>query len=81
MLKFYLTTVVIYAIIISSMAKMFRNAVKENGWLDEEKKSTESKFTMLFCLSAVPILRILVIICIYMMAMHGPDDNFWKKND
>lgn len=82
MLKFYLTTVAIYAIIILSMCKMFKSAINENGWFkDEEKETGENKWTMLFCLSAVPIIRLLIVISIYMIAMHGPDDDFWKKND
>ena len=68
MLKFYLTTVVIYMIIIYCMCSIFKNSIRAKGWTCEEKRV--NKFRMLFTLSAVPILRFGVLILIFYMATH-----------
>lgn len=80
MLNFYFTTVAIYAIIIASITRLFKDAIQKNGWLDDVEEREISKWTMLFLLSSLPVLRLIIVIGIYMMAMHGPDDDFWKKN-
>lgn len=68
MLKFYFSTVAIYAIIILSAARMMKDKIRENGWLDGVKKTDESKMTALFMVSAVPVFRLLMVLAIFAMA-------------
>lgn len=76
MLKFYLTTVVIYMIIIYCTCSIFKDGIKAKGWISEGKRG--SKFGALFTLSAVPILRLGVIILIFYMATHTKEEfNKW----
>lgn len=80
MLKFYFSTVVIYAIIILSAVRMTKDKIIENGWLDGVKANGD-KWTTLFCFSAVPVIRIILIVSIFMMASKRKDDDFWNKKD
>ena len=64
MLKFYLTTVVIWMIIIYCTLFIFQDRLVKRGVLKKnvEKKFLSSKETLfvLFVLAAVPIIRLLV---------------------
>lgn len=64
MLQFYLSSVAIYAIIISCVSKIFKNKFKENTEYLYGEDSNRAKLTdrlvNLFVLSAVPILRLLI---------------------
>lgn len=56
MLKFYLTTIIIYAIIILSTAKILSPMINQNGWLESPKYEFDmSKNLVLFCISAIPL--------------------------
>ena len=72
MLKFYLSTIIIYAIVILSVCNIFYEPIKDNGWFNDIKYnfSHMPKYTVLFCISAIPVLRILMIIGIIYMAFN-----------
>ena len=67
MLKFYLTTVVIWMIILQSTFSLFGDAVRKKIGVNETKKAGLIKrLNILFVLAAVPIIRlILEIVFIY----------------
>lgn len=66
MLRVYLTSVLIYMIIIFSIVYVGQYKIKENGWLDDKKKKGNA-FISLFCLSAIPILRMAVVAAMFVM--------------
>lgn len=79
MLKFYLTTVVIWMIIIYCTAAMFENAIDKKlatlpTYKENKKSSLFKKFRALFILAAIPIVRlIIVIVLIYIAACKQED--------
>lgn len=75
MLKFYLTTVVIWMIIIYCTAVMFKSGIRKKISKDETKKtSLFGKLTILFPLAAVPIIRVFVVIIIIYIATCKQED-------
>lgn len=67
MLKIYISSVVIWMVIIYCAIKIFGSKIKENGWLGENNTNIVKRITSLFILSAIPILRLLVFaVLIYM---------------
>ena len=66
MLRIYLTSVLIYMIIIYALVYIGQYKIKENGWIDAEKKKGNPWVT-LFCLAAVPLFRVVCIIALIMM--------------
>lgn len=74
MLKAYLQSIVIFAIIILCIGKIFKRDIQENGWVEGTKKADIDRYMALFILSAVPIFRLFVIWAIFHMA-------FTKKSD
>lgn len=82
MLKFYLTTVIIYMIIISCTTEIFKEAIKKKiGKEDGKKASLFKRLSTLFVLSAVPIIRlIVVVVLIYIATCKQKDfDELMKK--
>lgn len=73
MLKFYLTTVVIWMIIIYAMAQIFKEGIKEKGWIKEDKSTKKGRFSILFTLAAVPIIRLFVCVLFIYMCSHTPE--------
>ena len=69
MLDMYLTSVLVYMIIIYCMCGIFANSMRDNGWASNETVKTNT-WVALFMLSAVPILRIAAIVLIFYMATH-----------
>lgn len=68
MLKFYLTSVLIFAIIMFCSILLVSKNLKENGWIDETKKgSVFLAILYLFAMSAIPIIRVIIIAGLFMM--------------
>ena len=84
MLKFYLTTVVIWMIIIDSIILLTKDMIVKNGWLDgaQSKKNRIKSFTGLFCLSAVPIFRFFVAIMLVVMSAKTKEEiDIWTTSN
>ena len=77
MLKFYLTTVVIWMIIIWATVQMFGSAIREKGWIKEDKSTKKGRFSILFTLAAVPIIRLFVCLIIIFMSAYTPEQ--WQE--
>lgn len=72
MLKFYFSTVIIYAICIWATTKIFGDQFKKNLLRITEKepeKSNINKYKGLFILSAIPVIRFATILIIIWIAL------------
>lgn len=79
MLTFYLSTVVIWMIIILSLILILVEPIDKNGWLiDVNKKGSIKDVVHLFLISTVPILRFALVIILIMMASIT-EEEFYKK--
>lgn len=70
MLRIYLTSVLIYMIIIYCESKMFKDNIYKNGWLDNTEKKKNNKLGALFCMSAIPIIRTIIVITFCVMFIY-----------
>lgn len=73
MLKLYLTTIVVWMIIIYATAKLLGPAIKEKGWIKGDSSTKRESFSILFTLAAVPIVRALVWMFLLFMCAHTPE--------
>lgn len=69
MLKFYLTTIIVYMILLYCEVKVFKNDIIKNGWGTEGKKDMGA-FTILFCYSAIPLFRFVIAVFLLVMAIY-----------
>lgn len=80
MLTFYLSTVVIWMIVIYSISKIFKPQIVENGWVDGNK-SKGNLIVNLFTLAAVPFLRLVGgILIIAMAGVTKQQFEEWRKS-
>lgn len=81
MLTFYLSTVVIWMIIIESIVFIYKKQIKKNGWITKKKKGNFIKeICTLFAIAAVPILRVVFAIIVIMMGnMTKEKFNEWAE--
>lgn len=78
MLKIYLTSVIIYMIIIYCTCQIFKDAIRSKGWINEKRNG--SKLGILFTLSAVPVLRFFIILLVIYMSTHTKEEyEKWYK--
>ena len=74
MLEFYLMTVIIYVCAIYGLLYLFSERIYENNWTNVARKtSTDPRIILLF-LSAVPILRLVIVLCIIYMTTHTKEE-------
>ena len=82
MLKFYLTSVLIYMIIIYCESKMFKDDICKNGWLNNMEKKKNNKIGTLFCMSAIPIIRVIIVIMFCVMFIYPKEKvNAWIEEN
>jgi len=75
MLKFYLTTVIVWMIIINSITIIFKDALnKKIGVTKTNKAGFIQRTNTLFALSAIPIIRLGVAIIIIYIATCKQED-------
>lgn len=73
MIKIYLASVIIYMIIIYCTIFIFNDSMKDKGWGTTAQRKV-NRLTVLFCLSAVPILRVIVLASILYLATHTKEE-------
>jgi len=73
MLTFYISSIIIFMIIIYCECFIYEQKIKENGWL-YDNTSKPNKFVTLFCLSAIPFFRVLVVIVILCLGTYTKED-------
>lgn len=74
MLKFYLSTVIVWMIIIYCVINIFKTAYIKNGWVDIESNSHNNSLKNLVIISAVPLLRLGILCFIIYMASATKED-------
>ena len=75
MLKFYLSTIIIWYIIIYATCKLTLPIIKNNGWDKLYVNTNENKSRakgLLGCLliSAIPIFRLIIVIALFILAFN-----------
>ena len=78
MLGSYFASVLIYMIAISCMCFMFKDQLKSRGWASNQSKK-QNRLVVLFCLSAVPVIRLMVVVVILYMAVVDTKDEYDAK--
>ena len=69
MLQAYLVSICIWMIIIFCAAVLFAETIKQKGWIDSgEHAGFFDMWFKLFCMSAVPLLRIVFLLTIIFMS-------------
>jgi hypothetical protein len=80
MLKIYLSSVIIWMVVIYCMTSISKESIVKNGWINTENKQKRNWFAQLFILSAVPIFRLFIVIAILCMAICTKEQfEQWKK--
>ena len=80
MFETYLSSVLIWTIIIGAMSCLCMESIKNNGWLDDRKSGNRGGFIGTVVVAAVPILRIgVAIMLLYMSVRTKEDFEKWKK--
>ena len=74
MLGIYLSSIIFWIVIIYSLIIIFQEKIIENGWLNRPINRKINGYLLLFCMSAVPILRLLVVVCIFLMACYTEEE-------
>ena len=71
MLKLYVSTVIIYSIVLWASARIAMPFVDKNGWLDTLRLDDGGdNFTSPFIVAIVPVVRLLALIGIWYMAFN-----------
>ena len=82
MLKLYLSSVVIFMIIIYCVLQLARTKLIENGWVGSERKRGLTKLWGLFVSAAVPLLRLVIIgVILYMTTITKADYQTIKEKE
>lgn len=81
MIKLYLFSIVIWAIMIYGTAYIFEDKIRENGWLDLPKSKKNPWLTLLF-MSMILVLRVIFLLSVIIMAsMTKEQVDEWKKQN
>lgn len=85
MLEFYLTTVLIWMIILNSIIVITKDLIIKNGWTDEtqpKKKKRIKGIMYSFFICAIPIFRFFVVIMFVIMSAKTKEEvNAWKEEN
>lgn len=82
MLKIYLTSVIIYFLVIRSTLILCENMIIKNGWLTGKKKTTQLRALYnTLILSLVPLLRLAVFVFMIVMAVMPKEKFTGNTND
>ena len=73
MLKIYFSSILIWMIIIFGITYVFKQSIKDKGWIDESKKN-KNWLVVLFCIAAIPVFRALVAAGLLFMAATTKDE-------
>jgi hypothetical protein len=74
MLKIYLTTVVIWMIILWATAKITAPVIKEKNWIKSDTSTKRGKCSIVFTLAAVPVIRLLVWVFLFVMCVYTHEE-------
>jgi hypothetical protein len=74
MLITYITTIVVWMIILIGTAYIFEDRIRENGWLKDVKQTDKNPWLLVFFMSAIPLLRVVFFISEIMMVAATKED-------
>lgn len=76
MLGFYFKTIIFWAIVIFCSLAVCAQKIKENGWCDNRSQvyPPQKALILICCVCAIPFLRLLVVVVIYIMAGMIPNE-------
>lgn len=77
MLQIYLITIVIWFIINFSASVICAGNIRDNGWIGSkyDKHYPPRKALLMFiCTCAIPVLRVMFLVVIFMMSNITPDE-------
>jgi hypothetical protein len=79
-------SVIVWMFIIYCSSVIFETGIKNKGWTDgmpDEKHGVITILKYLLILSAVPVIRVFVVISMVLMATHTKDEwnEMFKKDD
>ena len=86
MLGAYLASIVIYLMILYGMLYIFADKIKDNHWIDVSSNGTGNRTAKnwrvsLVCIAAIPVFRILIVLCLIYMSVHTKEDFEEFKNE
>lgn len=67
MLITYITSIVVWMIILIGTAYIFEDRIIENGWLEDVKQTDKNPWLLVFFMSSIPLLRVVFFIAEIMM--------------
>lgn len=70
MLKLYASTVIVWGLILWASGRIAEPYCRRNGWLDYDGGDRGDDVPLPFVVAIVPVLRLVVLICIYYMAFN-----------
>lgn len=82
MFEWYFKSIVIYIIVMYCTNIICSKKAKENGWIDDAKLIDPSAniFVTLFCMSAVPVARLLLVVFMFVAALCTKEQlEEWRK--
>lgn len=68
MFEAYLKSIVIYMIILRAEKFIFKDSILKNGWGNESSSNNKGSLAYLFCVSAVPVFRFLLVLGFFVLA-------------
>ena len=74
MLGIYLSSIIFWVILLYSLIIIFQEKIIDNGWVKQPANKNVNPYLLLLCMSAVPILRVLFAICIFVMAWYTEEE-------
>ena len=82
MFEWYFKSIIVYMIIMCCASMICADKAKKNGWLEEVDIVGPSYggFLNLFCISAVPIVRLLTVLIMFVAAIYTKEQvEEWAK--
>ena len=67
MLIAYVTSIVVWMIILIGTVYIFEDRIRENGWMKDVKQANKNPWLLVFFMSAIPLLRVVFFIAELMM--------------
>ena len=74
MLGIYFSSIIFWLVIIYSLIIIFQEKITENGWLNRPVNRKINGYLLLFCISAVPIIRVFFAVAIVLMALYTEEE-------
>lgn len=80
MFEMYLSSVIVYTIVLGAMMCLFTDSIRDNHWLDGVKQVNGNRFIGTVIIAAIPLIRLGVAVMMVYMAMRTKEDyERWKS--